>query len=119
MNRSDPIFVFDESSSPLGHATREELFTSLRSQLKSKVKAAYVFGSIARNAAKAGSDVDLILVADSSRPFVDRFKDFMFLFDAPYKLDLLIYTEAEFNRLMADPSPGIWRDIKRDAVRVM
>lgn len=119
MKLTDPIFILDDSPSPLTGTTREGLFESLREALKSKVKGAYVFGSVARNTARPGSDVDLILVADSIRPFVERFKDYMFLFDAPYEINLLVYTADEFARLTKDPSPGFWREVVRDAIRIV
>lgn len=62
------------------------------------VEAAYLFGSHARGDADAHSDVDLIVVARSDRPFVDRFKDYADLLDAPGGLDLLVYTPDEFAR---------------------
>jgi len=36
-----------------------------------------VFGSVARGDADAFSDLDLIIVADTTRPFFERFKDFV------------------------------------------
>ena len=119
INTNDPIFVYDETRSPLDGTTREDLIDSLRTSLGSKVSSAYIFGSVARDTAGPGSDVDLILVANSSRPFVERFKDFMFLFDAPYELNLLVYTESEFAKLTTKPSSGFWRDIVRDAIKII
>ena len=39
--------------------------------------AAWVFGSQARGTAGAGSDIDVIVVAPTERPFVDRFRDYL------------------------------------------
>lgn len=64
-----------------------------------KVDAAYLFGSHARGDADALSDVDLIVVAPSTRPFVDRFRDYRDVwFAAPTGVDLLVYTPEEFSR---------------------
>lgn len=61
------------------------------------VEAAYLFGSHARQEADSDSDVDLILVAPSDRPFVERFRDFHDVwFGAPTAVDLLVYTPQEF-----------------------
>ena len=58
---------------------------------------AYLFGSWGRGDADAGSDIDLILVAPSQRPFVERFRDYPELWQhAPTGIDLLIYTPEEF-----------------------
>ena len=62
------------------------------------VEAAYVFGSWARREADDLSDVDLIVVADSRRPFVERFRDYPELLQCPSAIDLVIYTPAEFAR---------------------
>ena len=59
-----------------------------------------VFGSVARGDADAGSDLDLIIVADTARPFFERFKDFAGLYDVWPRLDLLIYIDR------ADPVEG-------------
>ena len=63
------------------------------------VEAAYLFGSWARGEADVLSDIDLIVVAPSRRPFVDRFRDFPELLKAPAGIELLIYTPEEFTRL--------------------
>ena len=63
-----------------------------------RVDAAYLFGSWARGEADSLSDVDLIVVAPSRRPFVDRFHDYPDLLRAPSSLELLIYTPDEFAR---------------------
>jgi predicted nucleotidyltransferase len=60
------------------------------------VHEAYLFGSWARNDADAHSDVDLMLVAPSRRPFVERFRDYPALLRGPGALDLLVYTPEEF-----------------------
>jgi predicted nucleotidyltransferase len=60
------------------------------------VREAYLFGSWARDDADALSDVDLMLVAPSTRPFVERFRDYPALLDLPGALDLLVYTPEEF-----------------------
>jgi len=58
---------------------------------------AWLFGSFARGDADAFSDVDLMVVATSGRPFVDRFRDFPDLLrEVPVGLDLLVYTPDEF-----------------------
>ena len=58
---------------------------------------AYLFGSWGRGDADECSDIDLIVVASSKRPFVERFRDYPELWlGAPTGIDLLIYTPEEF-----------------------
>ena len=63
-----------------------------------RVEAAYLFGSWARGEADALSDIDVIVVAESKRPFVERFRDYPDVIRAPTGIDLLIYTPEEFAR---------------------
>ncbi|HEX9819331.1 MAG TPA: nucleotidyltransferase domain-containing protein [Methylomirabilota bacterium] len=68
---------------------------------------AIAFGSVARGDADAWSDLDLIIVADTARPFFERHKDFAGLYDVWPRLDLLIYTPEEFDRMVAEERPLI------------
>ena len=68
--------------------------------------AAYLFGSHARGTADAYSDVDVIVVAPSTRPFVERFKDYLpAIAGAGIGVDLLVYTPEEFDQLRAEERP--------------
>jgi len=61
------------------------------------VSEAYLFGSWGRGDPDEYSDIDLIVVAPSQRPFVERFRDYPELWRAaPTGIDLLIYTPDEF-----------------------
>src|SRR6266436_1878818 len=68
-----------------------------------------VFGSVARGDADAGSDLDLIIVADTARPFFERFKDFAGLFFVCAPATTEIYTPDEFARMVAEERPLISR----------
>ena len=74
------------------------------------------FGSVARGDPDEWSDLDLIIVADTSRPFLERFKDFAGLYDVWPRLDLLIYTPAEFERMIAEENPLVTDAIRKGVV---
>lgn len=60
-----------------------------------------IFGSYARGDAGVGSDLDLVVVVrDSSIPFQARPAGWHVL-DLPVPAEVLVYTEAEWNRLRA------------------
>jgi predicted nucleotidyltransferase len=80
------------------------------------VEAAYVFGSWARGDADRLSDIDLIIVARSRRPFVDRFRDFPEILRAPAGIELLVYTPEEFTALRR--TNRFVRHVLREARRV-
>jgi predicted nucleotidyltransferase len=71
-----------------------------------------VFGSVARGESYPWSDLDLIIVAETDRPFLERFKDFAGLYDVWSSLDLLIYTPAEFDRMVADENPLVMQALR-------
>jgi predicted nucleotidyltransferase len=75
-----------------------------------------VFGSVARGEADAGSDLDLIIVADTARPFFERFKDFSGLYDLWPRLDLLVYTPEELERMAAEGNPLIQQALEEGVV---
>ena len=66
---------------------------------------AIVFGSHARGEAQEFSDLDLVIVADTERGFVSRFKDFQTVQDAwDWSMDLIVYTPAEYEKMRAQGS---------------
>jgi predicted nucleotidyltransferase len=92
-------------------ALKERLAPHLR-----KARIAIVFGSVARGEADEWSDLDLVIVADTTRPFLDRFRDFEGIYDVWPRLDLLIYTPEEFSRMRAEGRPFIQHVLDEGAV---
>ena len=70
-----------------------------------RARTAIVFGSVARGDADEWSDLDLLIIADTPRPFLDRYRDFEGIYDVWPRLDLLIYTPEEFARMQAEGRP--------------
>src|SRR5262249_9098276 len=75
-----------------------------------------VFGSVARGEADAWSDLDLIIVADTTRPFFERFKDFAGLYDVWPRIEMLIYTPEEFAEMVAEERPLITRALEEGVI---
>lgn len=79
---------------------------------------AVVFGSYARGAADGYSDVDLVVVMHTDRPFLERATLLPELFEAvPAGIDLLIYTPEEFARGLRQRT-GVFYSIDREGVTV-
>ena len=79
---------------------------------------AILFGSYARGDADEYSDVDLIIIAESNRPFVERAKDFSNLWNvSPVKaIDVLVYTPAEFQEMLQRENPFVVRAVEEGKV---
>ena len=92
--------------SPVVIQDLEALKARLAPHLRGARKA-IVFGSVARGEADEWSDLDLLIVADTPRPFLERYRDFESLYDVWRRLDLLIYTPDEFARMQAEGRPFI------------
>lgn len=72
-----------------------------------RARRAIVFGSVARGEADEWSDLDLVVIAETDRPFLERHRDFAGLYDVWPRLDLLIYTPAEVEQMRAEENPFI------------
>ena len=85
----------------------DSFLPALRSLLAAQdAHAAWIFGSYARGTARAESDIDLIVVAPTDRPFVERFRDYLpAIANADVGVDLLVYTPEEFARMQAEERP--------------
>ena len=83
------------------------LLDALRPLLRQHgAKAAYIFGSWARGEADASSDVDLVIVAPSALPAVERFKDYLpAILASPRPVELFVYTPEEFERMRDEERP--------------
>jgi predicted nucleotidyltransferase len=79
---------------------------------------AVLFGSYARGDADGYSDVDLVVVLDTDRPFVERALDLGDLARAlPVGVDVLVYTPQEFDRGLAR-GVGVFDAIAREGQTV-
>ncbi len=79
------------------------------------VTKAILFGSLASGNVGQMSDIDLILVAPSTEPFVRRPDRFSEALNPSVALDLFVYTPEEFSA-MADASPFVRSAIARGRV---
>ena len=102
----------------MGTALLQDL-EALRSRLAphlGRARKAIVFGSVARGGADEWSDLDLVIVADTTRPFFERFKDFAGIYDVWSRVDLLVYTPEEFAAMAEEENPLIQRVLAEGVV---
>ena len=111
--------LLKNSRDPLFGLTRAEAITHIRSSLLGRVQEAYLYGSFARDDIGPDSDIDCIVVADTGVPFPMRGRLFDDLRDRLPSLEVLVYTRTEFDSLTTEPSPGFWRSVTKDLVRIL
>jgi len=58
-----------------------------------------LFGSLASGRVSRWSDIDLIIVKDTKKPFLDRNKEVLLLLKPKVGMDILVYTPEEFKKL--------------------
>jgi predicted nucleotidyltransferase len=58
-----------------------------------------LFGSMAEGRVGEWSDLDLVIVADTDKRFLDRLKEVMLLLRPRIGVDILVYTQEEFEQL--------------------
>jgi len=115
---SDPVIVWNMRD-PLCGRTPWQFEEEIRERLAGRVEAAYVFGSYGTSEFGRDSDIDIMLVEKTDKPFLDRARDFPDLYDLAASLDLLVYTPEEFSSLTGDPSPGFWTSVVASMRRIV
>jgi len=107
---AEPVIVWN-TRDPLGGRSQAEFEAEARRILQDRVIAAYFFGSFGTEAFGRDSDVDMIIVAETDKSFVERALDFPELLDLVPDMDLLVYTPREFESLTTEPSAGFWTSV--------
>lgn len=105
----------------LGLQSKSDFVSELINTFKGRCYKAYIFGSFFSDKFHSESDLDLILIADSKRPFIERALDFPELLDfknaRDIPLDLLIYTTLEWEKLVAEGEShkvGFWPSVVKE-----
>lgn len=110
MMADEPVIIWDRRH-PLAGRSPQQFEHEASGLLEGRVEAAYVFGSYGTKDFGRDSDIDMLLVARTDKPFLDRALDFTDLIDLVPDIDVLVYTPLEFEKLTRDPSPGFWTSV--------
>lgn len=117
MESKDSIILY--GSPPFRGESIEQLSLKIKEKLSGRAKSVFLFGSAATGHLSPSSDLDLIIVAETQKPFTQRAEDFFDLYDITCPLDILVYTPAEFESLTHEPSVGFWTSVTRDLRRIV
>ena len=77
-----------------------------------------MYGSVARGTQDEHSDVDLVLIRETSLPFFERIREVFDLVFALGKTDLLIYTEDEYRDIVAGAGRYFLKDVFAKGVEI-
>ena len=78
------------------------------SEIKKKILSSFIkfhpekiilFGSLVGEDWDEESDIDVIIVYNTDKPFLDRLKELYMVWDIPKAVDILAYTPSEFNNM--------------------
>ena len=61
-----------------------------------------VFGSISSGDVHRWSDIDLVIVKDTTLPFLERAREIRLLLQPKVGVDILVYTPQEFKQLQSE-----------------
>ena len=81
-------------------------------------KEAYLYGSVARGTEDEHSDVDLVLIRDTSLPFFDRIREVFDIVFALGRADLMIYTDGERREVLDGPGRYFMKDVFQKGIKV-
>lgn len=77
-----------------------------------------LFGSLANDEVREWSDLDVVIVKDTSKPFLQRLREVALLCRPVVGVDFLVYTTGEFAEMIADRNPFILEEVIRKGVVV-
>ena len=68
-----------------------------------------LFGSWCRDEEDKYSDVDIIVIYETKKRFLDRLKELYLMWDIPVAFDILAYTPVEFEKMLKEKNTFIER----------
>lgn len=74
---------------------------------KFNLKKIIIFGSFARGDYHKGSDLDLVIVGEFKERFIDRIGKIIELNDSDLEMEVMVYTEEEFQKMIQQRRPFI------------
>ncbi len=107
--------IISLNSAKLIYLNREEVINQLKKlalKIKFDEKENFVdmilFGSIAKGTHIGTSDIDIVIILkDCNLNLFDRIRKFLKYFDINIGVDLLVYTEKEFDKMKDEKNPLI------------
>jgi predicted nucleotidyltransferase len=100
----------EERQAKLNQALERILLTLAAEYRPEKV---ILFGSMAQATVGEWSDLDLVIIKDTPKPFLQRLKEVALLCRRRWVSIFLVYTPDEFAQMIADHNPFILEEVLR------
>ena len=107
-----------EISRPLNEANIDLILQNIKEYISGKAVKVFIFGSVARKRFFPDSDIDILIVKETSEKFIRRAFEFESLFDFYPRLDILVYTPAEFE-IQIKKNTVFWAEFRRDSFQLI
>lgn len=105
-----------EMKRPSEKTVENEIRKVIRALRPYRPKKVILFGSFARGDYHGLSDLDLIVIKETPKRFVDRIVEILDLCDCAIPVEPLVYTPAEIEQLLADGNSFISEALKEGQV---
>lgn len=95
---------------------QEELQQIVFDLLPLKPKKVILFGSMARGDYHEFSDVDLLIIRDTDKRFIERIEEVCSQIKSRLPVEPLVYTESEFERMLQEENSLIKKALEEGVV---
>jgi predicted nucleotidyltransferase len=121
MEDGNSDILIKDFKNPFGDVdTKEEFIEKLKKTFSNRVHSLYLFGSINTPEFNQKSDIDIIIITETIKEFHSRILDFPEIYTLSDRIDCLIYTPREFDRLInKTDSVGFWANVKKNLVKII
>ncbi len=85
---------------------------------KRDITSCFLFGSSALKETTPWSDIDILIIAETEKPFIERPLDYQELFDLGVSLDIIVYTPGEFEKVKMSTS-GFGFEMQKKMIQVL
>lgn len=97
----------------------EEITTFIQSKLAHKnIHSCYLFGSSATGETNPWSDIDILIITETDKLFIERPLDYQELFEIGVSVDIIVYTPGEFE-IVKQSSCGFGLEIQKNLMKIL
>ncbi|MEW5693949.1 MAG: nucleotidyltransferase domain-containing protein [Candidatus Hydrogenedentota bacterium] len=83
---------------------------------KYKPQKIILFGSFSSEEINEHSDIDLCIIKETDKRFIDRIGDVLDIIDSSFPVEAVVYTVEEFDRMKREKNPFINEIIKKGKI---